>query len=83
MKYLAQPQTYKCKKLINHFLQLKWLMVALVVGSILNLINQYEAIISEQSIQYSKVALTYLVPYFVSSVSAWHSMKANTKYVVK
>jgi len=46
-------------------------MVALFVGSILNLINQHDAIMAMANIDYLKTALTYLVPYFVSSLSAW------------
>jgi len=41
----------------------------LVVGSILNLINQQAALFSEQSIVWSSLLLTYVVPYLVSTVS--------------
>ena len=42
--------------------------VAVIVGSVLNLINQGDQIISGQSLDLAKLALTYLVPYFVSTV---------------
>ncbi len=46
------------------------LWVALIVGSILNLINQGDKIFSEQPVDVAKLALTYLVPYFVSTYGA-------------
>lgn len=44
--------------------------VALVVGSILNLINQGPAIWSDADVSLTNVALNYLVPFCVSSYSA-------------
>jgi hypothetical protein len=44
--------------------------VALVVGTILNLINQGDAILGLTSINWIKVFLTYLVPYAVSTYGA-------------
>jgi hypothetical protein len=46
------------------------LWVALVVGSILNLINQGDRLIAGQALDFDKLALTYLVPYFVSTYGA-------------
>jgi hypothetical protein len=46
------------------------LSVALVVGSILNLINQGDRLVSGQSLDFLKLALTYCVPYFVSTYGA-------------
>lgn len=42
------------------------LWVALVVGSVLNVINQGEAFFSVGQIDWIKAALTYAVPFFVS-----------------
>lgn len=42
------------------------LWVALAVGSLLNLINQGEAIFAEGKFDWVKAALTYVVPFFVS-----------------
>lgn len=42
------------------------LVVAIIVGSALNLINQGDAIIGAGSVNLSKMALTYIVPFFVS-----------------
>jgi hypothetical protein len=41
-----------------------------VVGTILNLINQGDAIFAGASLNWIKVALTYLVPYAVSTYGA-------------
>ena len=46
------------------------LSVALVVGSILNLINQGDRLIDGQSLDFIKLALTYCVPYFFSTYGA-------------
>ena len=46
------------------------LWVALIVGTILNLINQGDRLFSGQSLDLTKLALTYLVPYFVSTYGA-------------
>jgi hypothetical protein len=43
---------------------------ALVVGTILNLINQGDAFLGLTSINWVKVFLTYLVPYAVSTYGA-------------
>jgi hypothetical protein len=44
--------------------------VALVVGTILNLINQGDALIGHLPVSWTKVALTYLVPFVVSTHGA-------------
>jgi len=46
------------------------LYVALVVGTILNLINQGDALYGGGSLNWMKMALTYLVPYAVSTYGA-------------
>jgi hypothetical protein len=46
------------------------LWVALVVGTILNLINQGDALLAGQRLDLTKIALTYVVPYFVSTYGA-------------
>ena len=46
------------------------LWVALVVGTILNLINQGDALVAGRPLDLFKLALTYLVPYFVCSYGA-------------
>ena len=46
------------------------LRIALVVGSILNLINQGSAIVAGSGISWIHVAWNYFVPYCVASYSA-------------
>jgi len=46
------------------------LAVAVVVGSILNLINQGDALLGTGSVNWLKIALTYVVPYCVSTYGA-------------
>lgn len=46
------------------------LKVALVVGTILNLINQWDALTNEQSWRWGMALLNYLVPFSVASYSA-------------
>lgn len=46
------------------------LKIALVVGSLLNLVNQGESLLRGGSISWLHLALNYLVPYCVASYSA-------------
>lgn len=46
------------------------LRIALVVGTVLNLVNQGSAILAGTGISWMHVALNYLVPYCVASYSA-------------
>src|SRR5262245_46414628 len=46
------------------------LYVALVVGTVLNLINQGDALLGMASISWLKLVLTYLVPYAVCTYGA-------------
>ena len=57
--------------------------VSLFVGTILNLINQGDAIFLDVSIDWIKLLLTYLVPYFVATygaVSALLSQKCKISH---
>lgn len=60
----------------NYFTAIK---LALVVGTILNLINSYDAIF--QSIWsfklILKILMTYSVPFFVSIYSSWKATKSK------
>jgi hypothetical protein len=44
--------------------------VALVVGTLLNLINQGDALYALSPVNWWKVAMTYMVPYLVSTYGA-------------
>lgn len=54
------------------------LRVSLVVGCVLNLINQGEAIFSGEPIIWGHVLLNFLVPYAVSSYSAARNQLSNS-----
>ena len=53
------------------------LWVALVVGAILNLINQGDRLAAGAPPDWGKLALTYLVPYLVASFGAWAALSAD------
>lgn len=53
--------------------------VALVVGTVLNLINQGDALIGAGSIDWLKVVLTYCVPYAVCTYGAVTSQLARSR----
>ena len=46
------------------------LWVALIVGTVLNLINQGDMLHTGQRLDFAKLVLTYLVPYIVSTYGA-------------
>jgi len=52
------------------------LIVALVVGSVLNLINQGDAIVSGGPVQLGKLLLTFTVPFMVSSYGSWSALRS-------
>ena len=53
------------------------LAVALVVGSLLNLINQGGALLGHAPIDWTKLLLTYAVPYFVATYGAVSAKRAR------
>jgi hypothetical protein len=46
------------------------LIVSVVVGSILNLINQGDALLGGEPLNMAKIVLTYFVPYVVATYGA-------------
>ncbi len=50
--------------------RIRALKLAAVVGSILFLINQWEACLGTMPVQWAKAALTYCVPYLVSTYTS-------------
>lgn len=46
------------------------LIIAMIVGSLLTLINQYDALFGQIDFNWYKAALTYCVPYLVSTYGA-------------
>ena len=59
-----------CSYAVSEGVPLRSLWVAVVVGTILNLINQGDVLLSGQRLAFTKLALTYIVPYFVSTYGA-------------
>ena len=53
------------------------LVISLLVGTILNLINQGDALASGAAIDWVKLSLTYLVPYLVATYGAVSAMLAR------
>jgi len=55
--------------------------VALVVGTLLNLINQGPELLAQAGINWHKIAMNYVVPYCVATYSAsanqWRSQKTR------
>ena len=47
------------------------LLVAAIVGTVLNTINQGDVVLAGEQPQWLKVALTYAVPFFVCSYGAY------------
>jgi hypothetical protein len=48
--------------------------VMIIVGSILNLINQGEAVFHGAPINFAKLFLTYVVPFCVSTYGTWSAL---------
>jgi len=55
------------------------LLVALVVGSLLNVINQGDALWSEVPVDWLKLALTFCVPFFVSLYGSYSALRMSGK----
>jgi hypothetical protein len=55
---------------VSDGIPLRSVYVALVVGTILNLINQGDALFGPNQINWMKIVLTYFVPYAVSTYGA-------------
>ncbi len=59
-----------CRCCISGGVPRRSLAVAAIVGTILNLINQGDALLAAQSLNIPKLLLTYLVPYCVATYGA-------------
>jgi hypothetical protein len=57
------------------------LVVALIVGTILNLINQGDALVAGARLNLTKLILTFVVPYAVASYGAVsYRLRANSEH---
>ena len=61
---------FACACAVSDGVPRRSLWVALVVGTILNLINQGDALLGASPVNWIKIALTFLVPYAVSTYGA-------------
>jgi hypothetical protein len=52
------------------------LIVAVVVGTLLNAINQGDAILAGGVVNWFKVCLTYCVPFLVATYGAWSALRS-------
>lgn len=55
------------------------LVVAVVAGTLLTIVNQWQGLFGEEHIDWTKVVLTYCVPYLVSSASSFLSVRSQLK----
>ena len=65
------------KRLKKHLFSWRFLVIALVVGTLLNCINQGDVMMAGRQPDYFKLLLTYFVPYCVAVVSAWLATREN------
>ena len=52
--------------------------VAVVVGTILNLINQGDRLVAGAPLDWGKLVLTFIVPFLVASFGAWSALATRT-----
>lgn len=59
-----------CELAVSHGTPVRAAKLALVVGTLLVLINQWEAVAGKSDMDWLKVLLTYCVPYLVSTYTS-------------
>lgn len=55
------------------------LIVTLLVGSLLNVINQGDVLLNDGPVDWIKLSLTYAVPFCVASYGAWSALRGAQK----
>jgi hypothetical protein len=70
---------FACLCAVSDGVPYRSLRVALVLGTLLNLINQGDALLGGGSANWLKIALTYLVPYAVCTHDAVSSQLESCK----
>lgn len=68
-----------CQSAVSGRVPRRSFYVALVVGTILNLINQGDAIFGAGSVDWLKIVLTYFVPYAVCTYGAVSAQAEQVK----
>ncbi len=66
------------RRVLSGALLVRSLWVAIIVGTLLNLINQPEAIFGAGAIHWPKLLLTYCVPFLVSTYGAYGAMTQDS-----
>ena len=75
---------FACRCAISNGVPRRSLYVALIVGTVLNLINQGDAVLGMASINWLKLILTYCVPYAVCTYGAVsYGRDARTKSMTR
>lgn len=59
--------TTACRFCVSDGVPFRSFIVALIVGTVLNLINQGDALLGEGRIDFTKIILTFIVPYCVTT----------------
>ena len=72
-----QAELTPLQKALSPKILVQSLLVALVVGTILCLINQGDALLSGQQLNLWKIVLTFFVPFVVSTYGAWNMARAS------
>ena len=66
--------TDSLKRVLSGRVLVRSLSVTVIVGTLLNFINQYEALAGSAAIHWPKLALTYCVPFCVASYGAYSAL---------
>lgn len=69
-RWTRLKQSHVCICCVSEGVPRRSLAVALVVGTLLNLINQGDAMLGEEPVSLVKLLLTYAVPYGVATYGA-------------
>ena len=67
------------KLVLRRDIQKRALIVAILVGTLLNMINQGDAIVANGPIIWTKIGLTYLVPYCVAIYGAVSAISSQRR----
>lgn len=59
-----------CRYCVSNGVPRRSFVVALVVGTILNLINQGDSLLGDGPVDWAKIGLTFVVPYCVATYGA-------------
>lgn len=70
LAYSVRRWSEACELAFSHGTPRRAAKLALVVGTLLVLINQWEAVAGEATLDWLKVLLTYCVPYLVSTYTS-------------